>query len=288
LTTSEPTVTTTWMSTTPVRCAVIASALSILSVHPADAATTYVERVQERTLSNGLELILLEDHKAPVAVLQLWYRVGSRNESPGFTGLSHLLEHMMFRGTEKIGPEEYSKIIQRNGGQTNAFTTQDYTTYFATIASDRLGVVLDLEADRMAKLVITEELYGPERKVVMEERRMRVDNSPVGALVEQLSATAYLAHPYQYPTIGWMTDIEQSTVADLERHYKTYYVPNNAFIVAVGDFDSTTLVAAIESSFGAIPAGPMPPSVRSVEPVQLGERRVELSREAELPFVGVA
>lgn len=276
------------MSTIPRRCAVLASAISILAAQPAGAATNYVERVQERTLANGLEVILLEDHKAPVAVLQLWYRVGSRNESAGYTGLSHLLEHMMFRGTEKVGPEEYSKIIQRNGGQTNAFTTQDYTTYFATIASDRLDVVIELEADRMAKLVIQQDLYGPERKVVMEERRMRVDNSPVGALIEQLSATAYLAHPYQYPVIGWMTDIGQSTVADLTRHYKTYYVPNNAFIVAVGDFDSARLVAAIEASFGAIPAGPMPPSVRSVEPVQLGERRVELRREAELPFVGVA
>jgi zinc protease len=196
-----------------IRRAVVASALSILVVPSAGASTTYVERVREHTLANGLEIIMLEDHKAPVAVLQLWYRVGSRNESPGSTGLSHLLEHMMFRGTEEVEPEEYSKIVQRNGGQTNAFTTQDYTTYFATIASDRLGVVLDLEADRMANLVISEELYGPERKVVMEERRMRVDNSPVGALVEQLSAGAYLAHPYQYPTIGWMSDIGQSTVS---------------------------------------------------------------------------
>jgi zinc protease len=269
-------------------CAATANAIAVLVVHPTGAATTYRERVQERTLGNGLELILLEDHKAPVAVLQLWYRVGSRNESPGFTGLSHLLEHMMFRGTEKVGPEEYSKIVQRNGGQTNAFTTQDYTTYFATIASDRLEVVIELEADRMANLVINEALYGPERMVVMEERRLRVDNSPVGALVEQLSATAYLAHPYQYPTIGWMTDIRQSTVADLVRHYKTYYVPNNAFVVAVGDFDSEQLVAAVEAAFGKIPAASMPPSVRGVEPIQAGERRVELHREAELPFVGVA
>jgi zinc protease len=266
----------------------MAHATVLLAVQTVGAATTYVERVQEHTLGNGLEVILLEDHKAPVAVLQLWYRVGSRDEVPGFTGLSHLLEHMMFRGTEKIGPEEYSKIVQRNGGQTNAFTTQDYTTYFATIASDRLHVVVDLEADRMANLIISEALYAPERKVVMEERRLRVDDSPVGALIEQLSATAYLAHPYQYPTIGWMTDIEQSTASDLARHYETYYVPNNAFVVAVGGFDSAELVAAIEASFGKIPAGGMPPPVRSVEPMQSGERRVELSREAELPFVGVA
>lgn len=271
------------------RLAWILYCVSFLGACPPIArAASYADRVREHTLSNGLELIMLEDHKAPVAVLQIWYRVGSRNESPGYTGLSHLLEHMMFRGTKKVGPEEYTKIVQRNGGQTNAFTTQDYTTYFATIASDRLDVVVGLEADRMTNLMITKALYEPERKVVMEERRLRVDNSPIGALIEQLSATAYLAHPYRYPTIGWMSDIRQSTVADLERHYHTYYKPNNAFLVAVGDFDSAELIATVEADFGKIEASSLPPVVRSIEPIQQGERRVELHREAELPFVGVA
>jgi zinc protease len=251
-------------------------------------ASPYGDRVHEKVLSNGLELILLEDHKAPVAVFQIWYRVGSRNESLGHTGLSHLLEHMMFKGTPTVGPEEYSRIIQRNGGQTNAFTAEDATTYFATLASDRLGVVIGLESDRMANLILSEDQFLPERKVVREERRLRTDNNPVAALFEQLNATAYVAHPYQFPIIGWMSDIAQATVRDLVRHYGTYYIPNNAFIVVVGDFDTDALAEEIEKAFGPIPPGDSPPAVRSIEPTQNGERRVELRREAQLPFVVMA
>ena len=251
-------------------------------------AATYGERATETVLSNGLKLILLEDHKAPVTVFQIWYRVGSRNESLGHTGISHLLEHVMFKGTEKVGPEEYSRIIQRNGGDTNAFTSQDATTYFATLASDRVEVVIDLEADRMANLVIDAALFAAERNVVMEERRLRTDNNPVSALFEQLTATAYAAHPYQFPIIGWMNDIAQSTVTDLRRHYRTYYIPNNSFIVAVGDFSAPALTATIEQAFGSIATGAPPPFVRSIEPTQQGERRVVVQREAQLPFVSMA
>lgn len=268
---------------------VVAAAAIAILVSPAVAASVaYRDRVREETLSNGLKMILLEDHKAPVGVVQLWYRVGSRNESSGTTGLSHLLEHMMFRGTKKYGPEEYTRIIQRNGGQSNAFTSNDYTTYFATLASDRIGVVLDLEADRMSNLVITEAQFAPERDVVQEERRLRTDDNPTAALFEQLAATAYAAHPYQQPIIGWMSDIARSTADDLLRHYRTYYVPNNAFLVAVGDFDSEKLLAEARRAFGPTPPGAMPPSVRSLEPVQPGERRVEVVREAELPYVAIA
>ncbi len=266
----------------------VTGALLSALLAPLAAAAPFVERVRETVLPNGLKLIMLEDHKAPVTVFQIWYRVGSRNESLGHTGLSHLLEHMMFRGTKTVGPEEYSRIIQRNGGQTNAFTSQDYTTYFATIASDRVGVVVDLEADRLANLVVTDELYVPERNVVQEERRLRTENNPVGELFEQLNAAAYVAHPYRHPIIGWMGDIAQSTTEDLLRHYRSYYQPNNAVVVAVGDFDSHQLVSDIERAFGPIPSGGTPPAVRSVEPVQRGERRVELRREAELPYVAIA
>jgi zinc protease len=248
----------------------------------------YSERVHEHILPNGLKLILLEDHKAPVAVFQIWYRVGSRNEALGTTGLSHLLEHMMFKGTERVPPEQYSRIIQRNGGQTNAFTSQDHTTYFATMASDRINVVAELEADRMVNLKINAELYDPERDVVKEERRLRVENNPASALFEQLQAAAYTAHPYQFPVIGWMADIAQSRLADLLRHYRTYYSPNNAFVVAVGDFSTETFVAELERLFGSIPSGPMPPTVRSIEPLQRGERRIVVRRPAELPFVAAA
>jgi zinc protease len=260
--------------------------LSLLAGGPLDAAAaSYASRVRETVLPNGLKLILLEDHKAPVTVFQIWYRVGSRNETNGHTGLSHLLEHMMFKGTASVGPEEYSRIVQRNGGQTNAFTSQDATTYFATLVSDRVGVVIDLEADRLANLRLSAENFDPERAVVQEERRMRIDNDPVAALFEQLGATAYTAHPYQAPIIGWMNDIARSTVDDLERHYRTYYVPNNAFVVAVGDFEADVLAERIARSFRTVAAGAMPPAVRSLEPAQRGERRLELRREAELPFV---
>ncbi len=251
------------------------------------AATDYTARVVERTLSNGLKLILLEDHKSPVAVIQVYYRVGSRNDVPGKSGRAHLLEHMMFKGTPTTGPEEYSRIVQRNGGRTNAFTSRDRTTYFASIAADRLDVVLDLEADRMQNLVISEELYEPEKLVVMEERRLRVDDDPTGALFEQLYVVAFEAHPYRLPIIGWMSDIEQSTAADLREFYDVFYVPNNAFVVVVGDFNAADLADRLDAAFGAVPAGPLPPFVRSREPLQQGERRLTLRREAKLPLVAI-
>lgn len=252
------------------------------------AALPYAERVRETVLPNGLKLIMLEDHKAPVVVFQIYYRVGSRNESLGHTGLSHILEHVMFKGTDKVGPEEYSKIIQRNGGRTNAWTTDDATTFYATLASDRVGVVIDLESDRMAHLKLTDEVFLPERSVIMEERRLRVDSNPVDDLFEQLSSTAYAAHPYEFPVIGWMSDIAQTTLADALQHYRTYYIPNNAFIVAVGDFDAAALTAQVGAAFGPIASQVPPPPVRAIEPPQHGERRVELKRAAQLPYIALA
>ena len=272
------------------RARVLAAAamlFALLAAAPA-VARPYGERVGEATLDNGLKLILLEDHKAPVVVFQLYYRVGSRNERLGFTGLSHILEHITFKGTENVAPEEYSKIIQRNGGRTNAFTSQDNTTYFATLASDRVGVVIDLEADRLANLKVTDEQFLPERDVIMEERRLRIENDPVSELFEQMSATAYAAHPYQFPIIGWATDIAQTTLADVLAYHRTYYAPNNAFIVAVGDFDSAALTEKVRDAFDPIDRGPMPPAVRAIEPPQQGARRVELERPAQLPFVAMA
>ena len=268
-------------------CCLFAAVVCALLAAPA-SALTYAERVHEQVLPNGLKILLLEDHKAPVAVYQIWYRVGSRNEVLGHTGLSHLLEHMMFKGTHKVGPEEYSKIIQRNGGNTNAFTSQDQTVYFATLASDRIGVVNDLEADRMADLILNDEQFTPERQVVMEERRLRTDDSPVSALFEVIAATAYVAHPYGWPIIGWMDDIRQATLDDLTQHYRTYYVPNNAFVVAVGDFNAEQLAAQITKAFEGIPAGNPAAPVRAIEPPQQGERRAVLHREAQLPFVALA
>ncbi len=249
------------------------------------AAPRYAERVFERTLENGFRMILLEDHKAPVAVVQVWYRVGSRNEVPGLTGLSHMLEHMMFKGTERHGPDEYSKIIARNGGQENAFTSDDGTTYFAKLAADRIGVEIELEADRMRHLVLSEEHFEPERKVVAEERRLRVEDQPIALLFEALRAATFLEHPYRQPTIGWTADIEGWRLEDLRRHYDLYYRPNNAFLVAVGDFEAERLASEIARRFSGIPRGPEPPPVRARAQPLPGPARVEVRRPAELPFV---
>jgi len=263
-------------------------AFSIFAAPGARADMRYSERVQEHILDNGLKILLMEDHKAPVAVFQLWYRVGSRNEQLGQTGLSHVLEHMMFKGTARLGPDEYSRIIKRNGGDENAFTTADATAYFAKLASDRLHVNIELEADRMQNLQFAEEHFTPELKVVMEERRSRTTDNPVSELFEQMRATAYTAHPYKWPVIGWMNDIWQLTREDALAYYRVHYAPSNAVAIAVGSFDSTALLQQIRDAFHDIPAGSPPPVVRAIEPPQSGERRTTLRRPAELPFVAAA
>lgn len=270
------------------RAALAALALSLAAASRAAAARSYAEQVVERTLDNGLRVLLLEDHKAPVTVVQVWYRVGARNEVPGTTGLSHMLEHMMFKGTGAHGPEEYSRIISRNGGNENAFTSDDATTYFATLAADRAAVEIDLEADRMRGLRLSAENFEPERRVVMEERRMRTDDNPVAFLLETLGATSFLEHPYRQPTIGWAKDIEGWTLEDLQRHYDTYYRPNNAVLVAVGDFDAAAMGDLVAERFGPIPRAADPPPVRATEPPPRGARRVEVERPAKLPFVAIA
>lgn len=242
-------------------------------------------RVTESALDNGLKILLLEEHKAPVVTVHIWYRVGGRNEQPGTTGLSHLLEHMMFKGTSKVGPGQFSRIIRKNGGRDNAFTSEDYTGYFETFASDQVELALKLEADRMRGLLLDSKEIEAEKKVVMEERRLRTEDDPVSALREAMGAAAFQAHPYRQPIIGWMTDIERLTREDLVRYYNTYYVPNNAVLIVVGDFKSDELLPKIRHHFGPIPRAVDPPAVRSVEPEQRGERRVLLKKEAELPFV---
>ena len=242
-----------------------------------------VERVREATLENGLKVLVLPITKAPVVTVQIWYRVGSRNEKLGTTGLSHLLEHLMFKETDKLKPEEFSKIIQANGGELNAFTTADYTTYFETLSADRLSLALTLEADRMANLKLREETTEPEKRVVMEERRLRSVDNPWGALYEETNAAAFRAHPYMWPVIGWMHDIESATLADIRRHYETYYKPNNAIVVIVGNVDADDALDEVKRTFGPTRPGSPPPVVTEVEPPQLGERRVIVKKEANLP-----
>jgi zinc protease len=252
--------------------------------HPL-AATSQATQVQEFVLDNGLKVLLLEDHKSPAVTFQVWYRVGSRNEKDGKSGLSHFLEHMLFKGTEKLKPEEYSRIIAKNGGRSNAFTTSDVTVYFATMSRDKIGVEIDLEADRMVNALLGETYFEPEKKVIQEERRLRTEDNPVSALGEVTGAVAYMVHPYRRPVIGWMDDIQNLTRQDLVDYYKLYYAPNNSFIVMTGDFSTQEMLPKIKAAFGNLPRGAEAPKVRAEEPLQQGERRVILKKEAELPFV---
>jgi zinc protease len=241
--------------------------------------------VVEATLDNGLRVLLQEDHRSPVASFQVWYRVGSRDERVGLTGVSHYLEHMMFKGTPTYGPRVYSKLIETVGGHDNAFTGSDATAYHVTVAAEQLDLVLELEADRMRHLLLAPREVDAERKVVMEERRTRTEDDPVGALAELFNAVAFVAHPYRLPTIGFAQDIERLTASDLRAWYDAYYRPNNAIVVAAGDFRATEVLEKIRTRFGAIPRGPDPPRVTVTEPEQRGERRVWLRKEAQLPVV---
>jgi zinc protease len=263
----------------------VACAALLVAAAWSPALADLTARVTESVLENGLKVLLLEEHKAPVVTVHIWYRVGARNEHPGTTGLSHLLEHMMFKGTATVGPGEFSRIVQRHGGRDNAFTSDDYTGYFSTFASDRFELALELEADRMRGLLLDAKEVESEKRVVMEERRLRTDDDPVSALAEAMVATAFHVHPYRQPVIGWMADLEGLTRQDLLRHYNTYYVPNNAVLVVVGDFKTDAVLPTIRRHFGGIWRGADPPAVRAVEPPQRGERRLLLRREAELPFV---
>ena len=240
-------------------------------------------QVTQETLPNGLIVIVLEDHRAPVVTLQVWYKVGSRNERLGITGISHLLEHLMFRGTPTYGPGEFSRLIQERGGSHNAFTSDDHTVYFENIAASHLELLLDLESDRMANLTLDEAALEAEKKIVMEERRLRTTDEPAADLWEQVSAAAYTAHPYRWPVVGWMNDLEAMVLDDVKQYRETFYVPGNAVLVIAGDVTPASLLAKVKTTFGEVPAGPAVPAVKAVEPPQRGERRIFLKRPASLP-----
>lgn len=243
----------------------------------------------ETTLDNGLKVILLENHKAPVITVQVWYNVGSRDEPLGKSGLTHLVEHLMFRGTARYGPKMFSRIIQKNGGQDNAFTSRDYTAYYENMAADRAAIALELEADRMSDLLVDEQKFRTELQVVQEERRLRIKDDPVASLYEELNAVAFKSHPYQRPVIGWMEDLEGLTHQDFQKFYKTYYQPGNAVLVVAGDLQRETLLPLLEKTFGRIPRGEIPPRIKIQDPPQEAEKRVTLLRqEARLPYVALA
>ena len=254
---------------------------------PATAARAG-DGVLAATLDNGLRVLLLEDHRSPIVSFQVWYRVGSRNEARGATGIAHLLEHMMFKGTPTHGPRQFARIVEQNGGHDNAFTSQDVTAYYVDIAADRIDLVLELEADRMHNLLLDAKDIDSERQVVIEERRTRTEDDPGGFLGEEVGSIAFKAHPYGYPIIGWVEDLKRITPAEIRAFYRAYYVPNNAIVVAVGDFHAPELLEKITRRFGPIPRGPAPPPVLAVEPPQNGERRVVVRKQAQLPIVYLA
>lgn len=250
--------------------------------------TASAGQVKEYILENGLNVLIIEEHKAPVATFQVWYRTGSRDEPAGKSGLSHFLEHMMFKGTEKYEKSEFSKIIQKNGGIDNAYTTKDYTAYFEILSSDRISLLIDLESDRMENLNIDPKEVLLERSVVMEERRLRYEDDPQNSLFEEVVASAFKVHPYQRPVIGWMSEIESIKRDDIYNYYKTYYTPDNAVIIVVGDVNADKIIEKVKESFGDIPAGSSRKDITSIEPEQQGERRVILKKEAKLPYIIIA
>jgi zinc protease len=250
--------------------------------------TTYALEVKEYKLDNGLKVLIIEEHKAPVATFQVWYRVGSRDEPAGKSGLSHLVEHMMFKGTPKYGPSALSKLVQKNGGIDNAYTTKDYTVYYELFSSDRLTLSIDLEADRMQNLTIDPKEMLSEKSVVMEERRLRYEDDPQTSLFEEVVAAAFKVQPYQRPVIGWMSDIKSIERDDLYSYYKTYYSPDNAVIVIVGDVNADEMMKKVSYSFGDIPPESSRKKFNSTEPEQRGEKRVLLKKEAELPYILIA
>jgi zinc protease len=235
------------------------------------------------TLDNGLKVILMEDHSVPVISRWTFYRVGSENERPGITGISHFMEHMMFNGAGKYGPKEFDRILESNGGYSNAFTSEDMTAYYEDFASDILGLCLDLDSDRMKSLALDPKYIVSEMDVVKEERRLRTDNSIDGTMYEELGSLAYKAYPYNWPVIGWMSDLETMTREDAVQYYQKYYSPNNAILIIVGDFDTPTALKLVHQYYDAIPSRPLPEPVRTKEPEQLGERRAEVIKPAETP-----
>ena len=242
------------------------------------------DSIYEKMLDNGLKVIVKPDHRAPVVMSQVWYKVGSSYESGGTTGVSHVLEHMMFKGTTQFPTGEFSKIVARNGGEDNAFTSKDYTAYYQKLEKSRLKVSFELEADRMRGLLLPEKEFDKEIMVVMEERRMRTDDNPQSLTYEQFHATAYDNSGYHNPTIGWMDDLKNMDVEDLKAWYERYYAPNNATVVVVGDVEPQAVFKLAEQYFGKLKPFKVAKAKPRVEREQKGTKRIKMELEAKLPY----
>jgi len=250
----------------------------------ADASTA---KLQQATFKNGAKLIVEEDHSAPVAMVQVWLKVGGRDEVPGKTGLAHVFEHMMFKGSKKLAAGEYSKRIAAMGGRDNAFTSTDFTAFFETVPAARVPEVIGMEAERFSHLALRDKDYQKEIRVIMEERRMRTEDDPNSHMFEELSAVSLRLHPYRNPVIGWMQDLKKLTIKDVRAFYKLHYVPGNAIVVVVGDVDFKQVKKRVAATFGKMKARPIAPRFNPTEPEPLGPKRIEVRLPAQLPMLAV-
>jgi len=248
----------------------------LLALGGPPVATAGVFNPSTITLSNGLQVVVIENHRAPVVTHMIWYRVGAADEVPGKTGIAHFHEHLMFKGTKTVPPGGFSEMVARLGGNENAFTTQDYTAFYQSVAVEHLEEMMRLEADRMQNLVLTDDVVLPERDVIIEERRQRVDNDPGAQLGEMMRASLFLNHPYRMPTIGWLQEMQHLTTADAVAWHQKWYMPNNAIVVISGDVTMDQVRPLAEKYYGAIPAQPLAPRVRPDEPAQFAPRRVTM------------
>lgn len=253
------------------------AAITAVAITVALPAQAQVFNPVTKTLQNGLEVVVVENHRAPIVSHMVWYRVGAADETAGKSGIAHFLEHLMFKGTPEIPPGEFSKIIARNGGRDNAFTSSDYTAYFQNIAADRLELVMKMEADRMRNLTLAESDVKSELEVVKEERRSRTDNDPAALMQERLEAALFLNHPYRRPVIGWPDEIDGLTRTDALEFYKRWYAPNNAILVVAGDVDPAKVIALAETYYGPLKPEQLPARIRAVEPPQAGARQITLA-----------
>jgi zinc protease len=244
------------------------------------------ERMVKTVLDNGLTVLTLEDHTTPVVSFQMWVQVGSRDEAR-YTGLAHLFEHMMFKGSQNVGPEEHARLINARGGRLNAFTSRDYTVYFEDVTTETLPLVIELEAERVAHLDISEATLTSEREVVLEERRMRTEDQPDGRAIETLLATTFQAHPYRWPVIGWRSDVENATVEACREFFDAYYVPNNIVLAIAGAFDTEEALATVRRTFGRLEARTVPRNPTE-EPEQEGERRAVVHFDLRSPVLAAA
>lgn len=249
---------------------------------------SHAHNVHEYHLKNGLRLLVKEDHRAPVVISEIWYKVGASYEPNGITGISHALEHMMFRGTQQYGPGVLEQMVAANGGQQNAFTDSDFTAYYQEFSNDKLPISFKLEADRMRNLLLREQDFEKEIQVVMEERRMRTDDSPQETLIERLNAAAFVASPYHHPVIGWKSDLKNMTANDLQQWYHAWYAPNNAIVVVVGDVKPDEVYQLAEKYFGSIKSSPLPVLKPVDDITPLGQQHLDIHVPAQLPWLVMA